>query len=396
MRHLLPALLAVPLVLSAQQPAEWPAATAAMDTYVASDQIVGSALVLIEDGKIVREHYTGFQNRGDKVAADRNTIWHWGSITKTLTAVAVMQVNRGYLFGAFEGPPYAPPSTQPRAFLDQAITSLVPETRRIHSDFGSMDRVTLRMLMSHSSGLQNGTWPWTKGQSWEPFEPTEWDQLVAMMPYMKLAFEPGSRYSYSNPGFVYLAHAIEQITGDPWEGRIYKSLFMPLGMQASYFGGTPQYLRPHRSHNYAVTDPGVKDRGADFDPGITIPNGGWNAPVTDLARWIGFLGGSADSATQAHYDALLPRTTLEEMWQPVVRVDADEEMGLSFFIRHEGGRKLVGHTGTQANFRSFFWLDPATRRAVLGVVNTSSDIDGNASDARYRVVMAAARKALSP
>jgi len=382
-------------MLSAQQQAtEWSAATAAMDTYVASDQIVGSALVLIEDGKIVSEHYTGFQDRNNRVPADRNTIWHWGSITKTLTAVAAMQVNRGYLFGAFEPPPYAPPSTQPRAFLDQAITSLVPETRRIHSDFGSMDQVTIRMLMSHSSGLQNGTWPWTRGEAWEPFEPTEWDQLVAMMPYMKLAFAPGTRYSYSNPGFVYIARAIEHLTGDPWQGRIYKMLFMPLGMTASYFGITPPYLLGQRSQNFTITDSGVMNRGLDFDPGITIPNGGWNAPVTDLARWIGFLAGSTDRTTQARYDALLPHEVIEEMWQPVVRVDADEEMGLSFFIRHQGGRKLVGHTGTQANFRSFFWLDPVTHRAVLGVVNTSSDIDGNASDARYRGVMAAARGVL--
>ncbi len=396
MRLLIPALLAAPLVLSAQQPAAWSAAAAAMDTYVASDQIVGSALVLIEDGKITSEHYTGFQDRNNHVGADRNTIWHWGSITKTVTAVAVMQLNMRILYGPFEPPAVPDPREPTGRFLDQPITDLVPETARIHSDFGRMDRVTIRMLMSHSSGLQNGTWPWTHGEQWEPIEPTEWAQLVAMMPYMKLAFAPGTEYSYSNPGFVYLARAIQHMTGDPWQGHIYKSFFMPLGMQASYFGFTPQYLMSHRSYNYAVTDSGVKDRGPDFDPGITIPNGGWNAPVTDLARWIGFLGGSADSATQARYDALLPRTTLEEMWQPVVRVDADEEMGLSFFIRHEGGRKLVGHTGTQANFRSFFWLDPATHRAVLGVVNTSSDIDGDASDARYRVVMAAARKALQP
>lgn len=386
MRLLLTALLAVPLVLSAQQPAAWSAATAAMDAYVKSDQIVGSALVLIEAGKITSEHYTGFQDRNNRVAADRNTIWHWGSITKTLTAVAAMQADQIVIGDVFHGPTHR--------LLGSPVTEFVPETARIHSDFGNMDQVTIRMLMSHSSGLQNGTWPWTRGERWEPFEPTEWAQLVAMMPYMKLAFAPGTRYSYSNPGFVYIARAIEKLTHDPWQGRIYKMLFMPLGMKASYFGITPAYLLGQRSQNFAITDSGVRNRGLDFDPGITIPNGGWNAPVTDLARWIGFLGGSADSATQTRYDALLPRTSLEEMWQPVVRVDAEEEMGLSFFIRHEGGRRLVGHTGTQANFRSFFWLDPATHRAVLGVVNTSSDIDGNASDARYRVVMAAARKAL--
>lgn len=385
MRLLLVPLLAFPLLLAAQQPA-WSGATAAMDRYVASDKIVGSGLVLIQDGQIVEEHFTGFQDREKRRPADRNTIWHWGSITKTLTAVAVMQVDA-------ELRAASPVRVRARRFLDQPLTELVPETARIH---GPIESVTLRMLLSHSSGLQNGTWPWTTGARWEPFEPTEWSQLVAMMPYMQLAFTPGARYSYSNPGFVYLAQAITAVTGDPWQGRIYKSLFVPLGMEASYFGETPAYLASHRSANYAVTDSGVKSRGTEFDPGITIPNGGWNAPMTDLARWIGFLGGSTNRATQAMYDALLPRSTLILMWQPVVRVDSAEQMGLSFFLRHQGGRLLVGHTGTQANFRSFFWLDPASRRAVLGVVNTSSDIDGAGSDARYREVMVAARRALAP
>lgn len=378
---LLVLLLAAPPAASAQ----WPAAVAEMDRYVQADRIVGSALVLVEDGRIVAEHYTGLQDRNNNVAADRNTIWHWGSITKTLTGVAVRQLEQG--------------SNRPRPvpdLLDRSAVEFVPELRRIHDPYGTIDAVTVRMLLSHSSGLRNGTWPWARGEAWEPFEPTEWDQLVAMMPYMQLEFAPGSRYGYSNPAFVYLARIIQAITGDPWQGRIYKTLFMPLGMQASYFGLTPVQLQGQRSHNYIVERTDVADRGPEFDPGVTIPNGGWNAPVTDLARWMGFLAGSSDSATQARYDALLPRRVLEEMWEPVVRVDAEQEMGLSFFLRREGGRRLVGHTGTQANFRSFFWLDPASRRAVIGVVNTSNDVDPAASARGFEAVMAAARQALSP
>src|SRR5690606_9917646 len=218
---LLVLLLAAPPAASAQ----WPAAVAEMDRYVQADRIVGSALVLVEDGRIVAEHYTGLQDRNNNVAADRNTIWHWGSITKTLTAVAVRQLEQG--------------SNRPRPvpdLLDRSAVEFVPELRRIHDPYGTIDAVTVRMLLSHSSGLRNGTWPWARGEAWEPFEPTGWDQRVAMMPYMQLEFAPGSRYGYSNPAFVYLARIIQAITGDPWQGRIYKTLFMPLGMQASYFG----------------------------------------------------------------------------------------------------------------------------------------------------------------
>ncbi len=378
-------LLTLPIApLAAQSdPPGWTAAAAAFDRYVAGDSIVGAALVYFADGKIAGEHYMGFQDRAAGVRADRETIWHWGSITKTLTAVDVMQLAREGTHLRGEGP-----------LLDQPAVRYVPELARIHSDFGPIDRITVRTLLSHSSGLQAGTWPWTRGQAWEPFEPTEWEQLVAMMPYMRLAFAPGSAYSYSNPGFVYLARVILAITGDPWQGRVYKTLLMPLGMTASYFGITPPQLRAKRSHNYAIARDGLQDHGIDFDPGITIPNGGWNAPVTDLVRWLSFVAGSAEAATQARYDALLPREAFEAMWRPVVRASAEEEMGLSFFLRREGGRRLVGHTGTQANFRSFFWVDPDRHVGVVGVVNTSSDVDDAGSNRRYAEVMAAARGVL--
>jgi CubicO group peptidase (beta-lactamase class C family) len=380
------AVLLLPMPCNAQNDATWQSATATLDDYVAKDRVVGSALVLIHDGEIVAEHYTGFADRSAARGVGRETIWHWGSITKTLTAVAVMQLPANHFWA--DGP------HEPVDLLDLQATALVNELRRVHNPFGSMDDVTIRMLLSHSSGLQDGTWPWSRGESWEPFEPTEWDQLVAMMPYMKLGFAPGSQYSYSNPAFVYLARAMQAITGDPWQGRIYKTLLMPLAMEASYFGETPLRLRSKRSFNYTVTDSGVIDHGADFDPGITIPNGGWNAPVTDIARWLGFLMGSSNPAAQSGYDAIISRSTIEEMWQPVVRVDDEQEMGLSFFIRHEGGRKLVGHTGTQANFRSFFWMDPATRTAVVGVVNTSNNADPGGSARGFAALMRTARAAL--
>lgn len=380
MRRLLglAALVAAAAPVAAQQaPPSWAAATAAFDAYARVDSTVGGALVLVRDGEIVAEHYHGFSDRVWSVKANRRTIWHWGSITKTLTAVAFMNMSAG------------------NGLIHTPVTTLVPEVARIHSPFGSMDSVTFAMLLSHSSGLPAGTWPWTRGEAWEPFEPMEWAQLVAMMPYMRLGFRPGERYGYSNPAFVYLARAIETFLLDSWEGQIYKSYLMPLGMTASYFGHTPRHLIDERSHNFSVGRNGVTDHGRDFHPGATIPNGGWNAPVTDIARWLHLLAGDPDSVIQAGFNEIIDRNTIEAMWQPVVRVNAEEEMGLSFFLRNVNGQKLVGHTGTQANFRSFFWLNPATRMAVIGVVNTSSNVDGALSTAGFNEVMAAARTVLT-
>jgi CubicO group peptidase (beta-lactamase class C family) len=260
----------------------------------------------------------------------------------------------------------------------------VPELRSLHDPYGMIDSITIRMALSHTAGFQNGTWPYGRGREWEPFEPTTWNQLVAMMPYQELVFRPGSRYGYSNPAFIYLARVIEQITGDPWEAYVQKNIFAPLGLDRSYFRGTPYYLAEHRSHNYYVQKDSSRgevtiDNGAEFDPGITSPNGAWNAPLGDLAKYTAFLTNAMlPGMSRERYDVVLKRSSLDEMWQPGKPMAQSYEsspnqwMGLSFFVLDRGGKRILGHTGSQAGFRSFFYFDPVTRVAVIAAFNTTN------------------------
>lgn len=263
-----------------------------------------------------------------------------------------------------------------------------------------MDRVRVWMLLAHASGLQNPTWPYGSGAAWEPFEPTRYDQLVAMLPYQRLHFAPGTGFGYSNPAYVYLARLIEQITGDPWAVYVQKNVWAPLGMTRSYVGATPYHLAADRSNGYAwvrgdAGAPVQRVYGRDFDPGVTIPNGGWNAPLDDLAAYARFLLGTpADDAAREVYDAVLARTTLAEMWTPRVptaggdgEVLPGESMGLGFFVTPRGGETFVGHTGEQAGHRAFLYLNPATRAAVIGVFNTTDEAHGDAGEARFRALV---------
>jgi CubicO group peptidase (beta-lactamase class C family) len=371
-----------PAAVHAQQPRAWPAFTQTFDQSAAQDSVVGGSVVFVRQGRVVAHHERGLADRapGPVQPVDERTIFHYGSITKTLTAVAIMQLrDRGKLS------------------LDDRVTSYIPELRQVHDPFGSMDAITIRMLLSHSSGFQNPTWPYRKYVSWEPFEPTRWDQLVAMMPYQEILFTPGSRFSYSNPAFIYLARIIEQLSGDPYQSYIYKNIWVPLGMTRSYFAATPWTLTDQRSNNFTL----VKDsagpehvvaNGRDFDPGITIPNGGWNAPLADLVTWTAFLTGATRN------DTILARASLEEMWHAVVPVPgpAGESMGLSFFLRPLRGVTLVGHTGEQAGFRSFLYFNPRTSEAVIGVFNTTNDAHANESAARWQNLLAAAADLIAP
>lgn len=367
----------------AQAPAAWTDFTRTFQAYVDSDRVVGASVVLMERGRVIGRYDTGHADQANRVPVDSETIFHWGSITKSLTAIAIMQLrDRGKLS------------------LDDRIVRWVPELRAMHDPYGMMDSITIRMLLGHTAGFQAGTWPYGNDKPWEPFEPTTWNQLVAMMPYQELLFRPGSRYSYSNPAFIYLARVIEQVTGDPWDAYVQKNIFAPLALGRSSFRHTPYYLAAHRSHNYSVrkdSSGAVRevDNGADFDPGITSPNGAWNAPLGDLVQYAAFLTNALlPGMTRERYDVVLSRASLAEMWQPGKPMSQSYEsnpqqwMGLSFFVRDRNGQRILGHTGSQAGFRAFYYFDPKNGKAVIAAFNTTN-YASPATAANRRMVEAA-------
>lgn len=348
----------LPTVAAAQEAGGWPNVVRKFDAYVEADQVVGASILYMRDGKVLAQHNAGYADRASKRLVDDGTIFHWGSITKMLTAISILQLRD-------EG----------RLTLDDKVIRYIPELRRVHDPYGKIDEITIRMLLNHTAGFQGPTWIYGKDRPWEPFEPTEWTQLVAMMPYQELGFPPGEKFSYSNPAYVYLGRIVEQLAGDPWDGYVYKNIFVPLGVQHSYFRGTPKYLRAQRSHNYSIAknDKGVEsvvDNGSDFDPGITTANSGWNAPPSDIAHFVAFLTGKPANGD------VLSRSSLEEMRQPGKPVGPDQWMGLSTFIIKHGEATLLGHTGSQAGFRAFLYFNPATSTAVICAFNTTSETSG--------------------
>ncbi|OFW08683.1 MAG: hypothetical protein A3H96_08425 [Acidobacteria bacterium RIFCSPLOWO2_02_FULL_67_36] len=357
MRSLLTILLGAGMLVQTPAPPEgWRTVEQFHRDHVRSAGIVGSSLMLMRDGAVVAAATVGNQQEGGP-PVDADTIYHWASITKTFTGIAIMQLrDRGLLS------------------LDDPVVKYVPEFRRAHNPYGDISQVTIRHMMTHSSGLRAGTWPWGGDKPWQPFEPTSWDQLVAMLPYTELMFAPGTKYSYSNPGVIFLGRIIQELTGDDYEVYITKNILMPLGMRSTFFDRAPYYLLPHRSHSYFVTDAGRTEGRFDFDTGITVSNGGLNSPFGDMAKYLAFLAG--DAVKRATYGVVLKRSSLEEMWKPQIPASEGEgggvgvQMGLSFFIEQRGGLELVAHSGGQNGFISHFYLHRPSRTAYLVSFNT--------------------------
>jgi len=339
--------------------------------------VVGGGFAIVPAGRPADASYFGEANRVTHQRVDADTAYNWASITKTMTAIAILQLrDRG------------------RLSLDDPAVRYVPELREVHDAYGPIEAITIRHLLTHSAGFRNPTWPWDcddpSNCDWQPFEPTRWTQVAAMLPYTHIAFAPGTRWSYSNLGYVFLGQIIERLSGDDFEVYIDKNILKPLGMTASYFDRAPYFLAGHVSASYMRAGAKLSPQPFDFDTGITTSNSGLKAPIADMVKYLRFLIGDAANPL---YDVVLKRSSLEEAWTGVLPAveqgqaptaytagphGAQPKMGLGFFVVETAGHRYIYHDGDQGGFSSELLIDPAGLSASILVVNTT-DSGGEAA-----------------
>ncbi len=340
------------------------------ETVLTQHRVVGGGIALVDGKRAAETFFYGEANRESHKPIDAATAYNWASITKTLTAIAILQLrDRGKLA------------------LDDPAVKYVPELREVHDAYGSINAVTIRQLLTHSAGFRNPTWPWDCDDAascdWQPFEPTRWTQVAAMLPYTHIAFTPGSRWSYSNLGYVFLGQIIERLSGDDFEVYVDKNILKPLEMTNSYFDRAPYFLEDHISASYLRSGTKLTPQPFNFDTGITTSNSGLKAPITDMVRYLRFLIGDA---TNPLYDIVLKRRSLQEAWTGVLPVTepgqpptpytsgpngAQPKMGLGFFMLETGGKRYIYHDGDQGGFSSELMIDPAGHCASILAVNTT-------------------------
>jgi CubicO group peptidase (beta-lactamase class C family) len=204
-----------------------------------------------------------------------------------------------------------------------------------------------------------------------------------MLPFTHIAFAPGSRWSYSNLGYVLVGQIIERLSGDNFEVYFDKNILKPLGMTSSYFDRAPYFLEPHLSASYLRVGSKLTPQPFDFDTGITTSNSGLKAPITDMVKYLRFLIG--DPANPV-YEIVLKRSSLKEAWDgtlPAVEFGSEPtphtsgphgtqpHMGMGFFVLDFGGHPYIIHDGDQGGFSSELLVDPAEGTASILVVNTT-------------------------
>jgi CubicO group peptidase (beta-lactamase class C family) len=346
--------------------------------------VVGGGFALVQADEAAEASFLGEARRETHQPVDGETAYNWASITKTMTAIAILQLrDRGQLS------------------LDDPAVKYVPELRQVHDAYGAIDDITIRELLTHSAGFRNPTWPWdcddAKDCDWQPFEPTKWMQVTAMLPYTHIAFKPGSAWSYSNLGYVFLGQIIERISGDDFEVYIDKNILKPLGMTESYFDRAPYFLESHVAASYLRAGEKLKPQPFNFDTGITTSNSGLKAPITDMMKYARFLIGEPGNA---RYEMVLKRSSLNEAWTGLLPANQEGEaatpytsgphgsqpqMGLGFFVLNENGHRYIYHDGDQGGFSSELIVDPAGGSAGILAVNTTDTGGPAASDSTHAI-----------
>jgi len=229
------------------------------------ERVPGAAIGIVRDQELAWSRGFGYADLASDRAVDAGTLFRCGSITKTFTATALMQLRDEGKLG-----------------LDDPIMRYIPGFSAVKAKFGAPENVTIRRLLTHTSGL-SGEGP---DNGWERLEFPPIEEMIAALPRTEILIEPETQYKYSNLGYALLGEVIARVSGQPYADYIQRNLLQPLGMNGSGFSLTDA-MRPRMATGYTI-------RAVEGEPQIA-PHpqlNGWNAAgslyssVNDLARWI--------------------------------------------------------------------------------------------------------------
>jgi D-alanyl-D-alanine carboxypeptidase len=261
-----------------------------------------------------------------------------GSVTKLFTATLVLQlVSEGKLS------------------LEQPLADFYPQ-------FPNANRITLRMLLEHRSGLANYTDLGFKlppavillilAQQWEP------ERLAAECAQLEPLCEPGAEFHYSNTNYILLGLIIERVTGHTYTEELHARIIDPLGLQDTCFAAaeTPP---ANTLHGYALVDGALRDRTLIENPSLGWAAGALVTTTADLDTFLRALFGGK----------LLPAELQAQMLAGTERGDGYGRYGLGVMQVDTELGPLWGHEGITLAYRGGAWYLPQRGITVIALTN---------------------------
>jgi CubicO group peptidase (beta-lactamase class C family)/D-alanyl-D-alanine dipeptidase len=337
-------LLALPCPLLAEPPAKYKEAIQAIDALIERERIdagiPGISVAIVEDQTVIWSKGFGHADLATTRPATPETVYRVGSVSKLFTDIAVMQLVE-------EG----------KIDLDAPVTTYLPDFKP--ADKGA-EKITLRMLMSHRSGLIREP---PTGSYFDP-EPPSLEKTVASLNGTPLVYDPGTKTKYSNAAIAVVGRVLEKVDGRPFVKAVRERVLVLLGMNESDFEPTAD-VKKRLAEAQMWTYHGRDFAAPTFELGES-PAGCMYSTVTDLAKFMSavFADGKGPKS------AILKGESLKAMLTPQFeKAGAKTGFGLGFMLGDLDGHKRVGHGGAIYGFSTELAMLPEKKLGVVLIAN---------------------------
>jgi CubicO group peptidase (beta-lactamase class C family) len=310
---------------------------------------VGLAVGVVHNGRLELFSGHGLADIASNTPVTEDTVFRIGSVTKTFTAIAVLQLWEQGLLDLD-----APANDYLRAYR------LIP-AKAAHRP------ATLRQLLTHTAGLPQLLYP---SRAFKPIlgETVPFGQRLPSLAEfyrggLQLVAEPGTTCTYSNHGFATLGQIVEDVSGTPLDHYLREHLFDPLGMEHTDLVRSDR-VKPRLATGYRLRSDGPHPVG-DCDV-IMVGAGSIYSTTTDMARYLAALlaGGAGE------HGWILKPETLAGMFAPHYQPDPRlPGIGLAFFRGEVGGHLVVEHEGLVPGFSSQLTVAPEDGVGVVAFTN---------------------------
>jgi CubicO group peptidase (beta-lactamase class C family) len=277
----------------------------------------GNVLVAYKGNRIYEGTF-GYETPRRKKPMGKDAVFQLASVSKQFTAMATMIAIEKEILN-----------------YQDTITEFFPQF--------PYEGITVQMLLNHTAGLPN--YMWLLEHHWNDETIPYNDDVIDLMAKHKLHlyFRPGTRFDYSNTGYVILAALIEKATGKRFDKYLEQEIFEPLGMKNSYVhSASYKDEAPRHLDGYKYWGRGYRRIPATVNDG-TVGDKGIYSTMIDLYRW--------DKAL--YENTLVSEKTMQKAFEAVKLKNGNHyPYGFGFRLREREGKKVVYHYGKWNGFRT--------------------------------------------
>lgn len=342
-----------------------------LETEQVYDRLPGISVGIVKDQDLIWSKGYGVADMKKKIPATPETIYSICSITKLFTSIAIMQLYE-----------------QGKLRLDDSLVTILPE-HRIRQQFSDSGPITIRSLLTHSSGLpRESDFPYWSGPDYK--FPTK-EQVAEKLDHQETLYPASTYFQYSNLGMTLLGEVVEKVSGKPYEVYVQENILKPLRLNNTFSKFPRELWGTRLATGYSsMTRSGAREILPLFDAQGIQAAAGYSSTVEDLAQFASWQFRLMSNGGKE----ILRASTLKEM-QRVHWVDPDWKIhwGLGFVVFQNNGKTLMGHWGSCPGYRSILLMDPKEKLAFIVLINTMENPWKYASQMRNILLKGESEKA---